>query len=114
MGLLEDRPEVQNQTHHSKVDADGSIQMKTNHLKADADGYLQAMTMNGWSQMLHSEENQSFLLDQMIDEATEVLANKAEPFKQNKNNTENFVATQAEIDAMVSNIPTPKSKHNKN
>ena len=68
--------------------------------------------------MIHSKENQSFLLDQMINDATVALVNKAKPFKQiNKaiyDNEESFIATQLEIDAMVLNIPTPKSKHNKN
>ena len=101
-------PDLPDDLNHLKVDADGS---KTNQSMASATDYLQSMTMNGWSEILHSEENKSFLLDQMIDEATEALANKAEPFKKE---IENFIATQLEIDAMVSNIPTPKSKHNKN
>ena len=49
--------------------------------------------------MLHSKENQSLLLDQMSDEATEILFNKAEPFKAETD--ECFIATQSEIDAMV-------------
>ena len=90
--------------HHSKADADG---IKTNQSMASATDYLQSMTMSGWSRMLHSEENQSYLLDQMIDEAAETLSKKSEPFE---DEVENFIATQAEIDAMVSNIPTPKAK----
>ena len=90
----------------------------SNHLQTDVNGYLKAMTMKGVSKMPHSEENQSFLLDQMIDDAAKTLVNKAEPFRQiNKtiyNHDESFIATQSEINAMVSNIPTPKSKHNKN
>ena len=35
------------------------------------------------------------------------MAKSAEPFKKE---IDNFVATQAEIDAMVSNVPTPKVK----
>lgn len=94
--------------HHLKADADGSSkEMKQNHLKADTDGYLQSMTMTGWSRMLHSKENQSFHLDQMINETTQTLSNKSEPFEYE---VKNFIATQAEIDAMVSNIPTPKAK----
>ena len=79
---------------------------------ASATDYLQSMTMNGWSEILHSEDNQSSLLDQMIDEATNILSKKAKPFK--KETDECYIATQSEIDAMVSNIPTPKSKHNQN
>ena len=52
-----------------------------NHSKADSDGCLKAMTMNGVIRVPHSIESQSFLLDHMIDDATENLADKAEPFK---------------------------------
>ena len=45
--------------HHSKADADGSNENNNNHSEADADGYLQSMSMNGWSDILHSEDNQS-------------------------------------------------------
>ena len=101
-------PDLPDDLNHSKPDGDGS---KTNQSMASATDYLKSMTMNGWSKMLHSEENEAYLLDLMINEATEALANRAEPFKEE---VENFIATQLEIDAMVSNIPTPKSKHNKN
>ena len=51
------------------------------------------------------------LLDQMINKATKVLADKAESFKRVKttNNDDHkiFNVTQEEIDAMVLNIPTP-------
>ena len=52
----------------------------------------------------------------MIDQATEILPKKARPFNRTEviDGQEVFAITQAEIDAMVSNIPTPKSKHNKN
>ena len=96
-------PDIPDDLNHSQAEADGSI----NQLMASATDYLQSMTMTGWSRMLHSEENKSFLLDQMIDEATQTLSNKSDPFE---NEVENFIATQAEIDAMVSNIPTPKAK----
>ena len=59
----------------------------------------------------YTQKKKSFLLDQMINEATKTLSNKSEPFQ---DEVENFIATQAEINAMVSNISTPKSKHNKN
>ena len=96
-------PDVPDDLNHLQAEADGS----NNQSMASATDYLQSMTMNGWSEILHSEDNQSFLLDQMIDEATETLANKAESFKEE---VESFVATQVKIDTMVSNIPTPKSK----
>ena len=53
----------------------------SNRSKVDADGYPNAMIINGVSRMPHSKENESYLLDQMINEAANVLANKAEPFK---------------------------------
>ena len=53
---------------------------ESNHLQADADGYLKAVIMNGVSGMPHSKENQSYLLDLMIDEATEALANNRVSF----------------------------------
>ena len=45
-----------------------------------------------------------------------VLSEKAKPFNRTEiiGGQEIFVASQSEINAMVSNIPTPKSKHNKN
>ena len=96
-------PDIPDDLNHSQAEADGSI----NQSMASATDYLQSMTMTGWSRMLHSKENQSFLLDQMINEATQTLSNKSKPFE---DEVENFIATQAEIDAMVSNIPTPKLK----
>ena len=97
-------PDLPDDINHSKPDGDGS---KTNQSMASATDYLQSMTMTGWSRMLHSEDNQSYLLDQMIDEATQTLSKKSEPFE---DEVDNFIATQAEIDAMVSNIPTSKAK----
>ena len=64
------------------------------------------MTMNEIADEQHSYSNQSYLLDQTIDKAAAMLAKSAKPFEAE---VENFVATQAEIDAMVSNILTPKS-----
>ena len=69
------------------------------------------MTMNEIADEQHCYSNQSYLLDQTIDKAAVTLAANAKPFEKE---IDNFVATQAEIDAMASNIPTPKLKHNKN
>ena len=83
---------------------------ESNHLQTDVDGvtnYLRSMTMNEIAVEQHSYSNQSYLLDQTIDKAAELLTKSAEPFK---DKIYNFVATQAEIDAMISNIPTLKSK----
>ena len=81
---------------------------------ARATGYLKAMQMNDISEMLY--HNESHVIDQMIDQATEVLSEKAKPFNRTETvgGQEIFVASKEEINAMVSNIPTPKSKHNKN
>ena len=102
--IIQAFPELLDELNHLKADANGS---KTNQSMASATDYLHSMTMNGWSEILHSEENESFLLDQMINEATKTLSDKSEPFE---DEVENFIATQAEINAMVSNIPTPKAK----
>ena len=67
--------------HHLKADADGCTQTKSNHLQTDVDGYLKAMTMNEIAKEQHSYANQSYLLDQTIDKAVDLLADKAEPFK---------------------------------
>ena len=74
---------------------------------ASATDYLKAMTMNEIAEEQHSYSNQSYLLDQTINRVAELLAKSAEPFEKE---IDNFVATQAEINAMVLNIPTPKSK----
>ena len=74
---------------------------------ASATDLFKSMTMNEIADAQHSYSNQSYLLDQTIDKAAELLAKSAEPFKKE---IDNFVATQGEIDAMVSNIPTPKAK----
>ena len=96
-------PDIPDDLNHLQAKADGSI----NQLIASATDYLKSMTMNGWSKILHSEENEAYLLDLMINQAIEALANRAELFEEE---VENFIATQSEIDAMVSNIPTPKAK----
>ena len=72
------------------------------------------LLVNDISKMLY--HNESHAINQMIDKATEILSEKAKPFNRTETvgGQEIFVASQAEIDAMVSNIPTPKSKHNKN
>ena len=71
----------------------------TNHLQTEVDGYFKSMIMNGVSRMPHSKENESYLLDLMIDEAANNLSKKAEPFK--KETDECFNVTQLEINAMV-------------
>ena len=80
-----------------------TIESNKNHLKADDDGYFKSMIMNGVSRMPHSKENESYLLDQMINEAAHILSKKVEPFKKeideclhSKIDADNFVATQAE------------------
>ena len=72
--------------------------------------------MNKISKEEHSYANQLYLLDQTIDKAVDLLAEKAEPFNHTETvgDNENFNVTQEEINARVSNIPTPKSKHKKN
>ena len=72
--------------------------------------------MNEISEGQHSYANQLYLMDQTIDKAVDLLAEKAEPFNRTETvgDNENFNVTQKEINAMVLNIPTPKSKHNKN
>ena len=71
--IMQSFPELPDESkHHLKADADGSNIQNQNQSMASATDYLQSMTMNGWSEILHSEENQSFLLDQMINEATEL------------------------------------------
>ena len=91
-------------SNHSKPSADGDQSM------ASATDLFKSMTMNEIANEKHSYSNQSYLLDQTIDKAANLLAKSAKPFEKQ---IDNFIATQSEIDAMVSNIPTPKSKHNK-
>ena len=88
-------------SNHSKANANGDQSM------ASATDLFKSMTMNEIANEQHSYTNQLYLLDQTIDKAANLLAKSAEPFEKE---IDNFVATQAEIDAMVSNIPTPKSK----
>ena len=72
------------------------------------------MQMDDISELLY--HNESHAIDQMIDRAEEILSERAKPFNRTEivGGQEIFVVSQEEIDAMVSNIPTPKSKHNKN
>ena len=77
---------------------------------ASATDLFKSMTMNEIADEQHSYSNQSYLLDQTIDKAAAKLAENAKPFEKE---VDNFIATQLEIDAMVSNIPTPKLKHYK-
>ena len=93
-----------NSSNHSKPSADGDQSM------ASATDLFKSMTMNELAEEQHSYSNQSYLLDKTIDKAAKLLAENAKPFEKE---IDNFIATQSEIDAMVSNIPTPKSKHNK-
>ena len=71
---------------------------------ADANDCLKAMKINEIIEM----QTESHAINQMIDQATDKLAEKAKHF----NRTEIFggqeisVATQNKFDAMVSNIPT--------
>ena len=92
-------------SNHSKPSADGD------QLMASATDLFKSMTMNEIADEQHCYSNQSYLLDQMIDKAAATLVANAKPFEKE---IDNFIATQSEIDAMVSNIPTPKAKHNKN
>ena len=92
-------------SNHSKPSADGDQSM------ASATDLFKSMTMNEIAVEQHSYSNESYLLDQTIDKAAAKLAKNAKPFEKE---VDNFIATQSEIDAMVSNIPTPNSKHNKN
>ena len=94
-----------NNSIHSKPSADGDQSM------ASATDLFKSMTINEIAEELHSYSNESYLLDQMIDKAAASLVANTKPFKKE---IDNFIATQSEIDAMVSNIPTPKLKHNKN
>ena len=58
--IMQSFPELPDESkHHSKADADGS----NNQSMASATDYLQSMTMNEWSEILHSEDNESYLLD---------------------------------------------------
>ena len=90
---------------HSKPSADGDQSI------ASATDLFKSMMINELAEEQHSYSNQSYLLDKTIDKAAKLLTENAKPFEKE---IDNFIATQSEIDAMVSNIPTPKSKHNKN
>ena len=81
----------------------------------DSSTYLHAMTMDDISDMQHSYNvSSTSLIDQMIDQAINSLSNHAKAFNKTElvGGQEVFIATQLEIDAMASNIPTPKTKHN--
>ena len=88
-------------------------QNQNQSMAGDTD-YLKAMQMNDISELLY--HNESHVIDQMIDQATEILSERAKPFNRTETvgGQEIFVVSQEEINVMVSNIPTPKSKHNKN
>ena len=60
-------PDIPDELNHSKADADGSH----NQSMASATDYLQSMTLNEWCEIYHSKENESYLLDQVIDNATQ-------------------------------------------
>ena len=90
---------------HSKPSADGDQSM------ASATDLFKSMTINEIANEQHCYANETYLLDQVIDKAAATLVANTKPFEKE---IDSFIATQAEIDAMVSNIPTPKSKHNKN
>ena len=53
----------------------------SNHLQTDVNGYFKSMIMNGVSRMPHSKENESYLLDLMIDEAAYILSKKSRAFQ---------------------------------
>ena len=98
-------------TNQSMARATGPNQ---NQSTARATDYLKAMQMDDISELLY--HNESHAIDQMIDQAQEILSKRAKPFNRTETvgGQEIFAVSQEEIDAMVSNIPTPKSKHNKN
>ena len=104
---------LNDESHPNQSMARATGQSK-NQLMARATDYLKAMQMNDISELLY--HNESHVIDQMIDQATEILSEKAKPFNRTETvgDQEIFVVSQEEIDVMVSNIPTPKSKHNKN
>ena len=73
----------------------------SNQSMADATGYLRAMQMNDIDEKLY--HNESHVIDEMIDQATEVLSEKATPFNRTETigGQEIFVASQAEIDEII-------------
>ena len=90
--------------NQSMVGATGQNQNQ-NQLMTQATDYLKAMQMNDISELLY--HNESHVVDQMIDQATEILSEKAKPFNRTETvgGQEVFVASQEEIDAMVSISP---------
>ena len=98
-------------TNQLMARATGSNQnQKQNQLMAQATDYLKAMQMDDISELLY--HNESHAIDQMIDQAQEILSERAKPFNRTETvgGQEIFVVSQEDIDAIVSNIPTPKSK----
>ena len=71
-----------------------------NQSMARATDYLKAMQMNDISEMLY--HNESHVINQMIDQATEVLSERAKPFNRTETvgGQEIFVVSQEEINAM--------------
>ena len=67
-----------------------------NQLMAQATDYLKAMQMNDISELLY--HNESHVIDQMIDQATEILSEKAKPFNRTETvgGQEIFVVSQEE------------------
>ena len=56
----------------------GATGQNQNQSMARATGYLKAMQMNDISELLY--HNESHVIDQMIDQATEILSERAKPF----------------------------------
>ena len=83
---------LNNETYHLQARADGNEFQ--NQSMARATGYLKAMQMNDISKMLY--HNESHAIDQMIDQATEILSEKAKPFNRTEtaSGQEIFVVSQ--------------------
>ena len=94
---------VLNNESYSNQSMAGATGQNQNQLMAGVTDYLKAMHMNDISELLY--HNESHVIDQMIDQATEILSEKAKPFNCTEvtNGQEVFAITQAEIDAMISN-----------
>ena len=67
---------IESYTNQSMARATGSNQNQ-NQSTARATDYLKAMQMNDISELLY--HNESHVIDQMIDQATEVLSERAKP-----------------------------------
>ena len=88
-------------TNQSTARATGSNQNQNpiqNQSTARATDYLRAMQMNDISELLY--HNESHVIDQMIDQATENLSEKAKSFNRTEtvDGQEIFVVSQQEID----------------